>query len=105
MNTTRIRRRNSDCNGRPFPARTKERVWRRAAPVPGWDADRFRKDWCGALIQYQAYGQRTKYGWEIDHIRPVSHGGTDRLANLQPLHWRNNRGKGSDWPRWSCTVS
>jgi hypothetical protein len=35
-------------------------------------------------------------------VNPVSHGGTDELANLQPLHWENNRAKGNGILR--CAV-
>jgi hypothetical protein len=27
------------------------------------------------------------------------------LANLQALQWENNRGKGDDWPNWTCAVT
>lgn len=54
----------------------------------------FRKDQCGAWIQYEMYGNRNSpYGWEIDHITPQSNGGTDVLSNLRPLHWENNVAK------------
>ena len=51
----------------------------------------FRKDQCEAWIRFDDYGNRnSKYGWEIDHIKPVSEGGKDILSNLRPLHWKNN---------------
>ena len=29
-------------------------------------------------------------------------GSADALANLQPLHWLNNRAKADHWPDWEC---
>jgi 5-methylcytosine-specific restriction endonuclease McrA len=55
-------------------------------------------------MQRSKYGQTTQFGWEIDHTRPVSKGGTDDLANLQPLQWENNRHKGDDYPDGSCKT-
>ena len=43
---------------------------------------------------------REKYGWKIDHIKPVAKGGTDDLNNLQPLQWANNRHKSDNYPNW-----
>jgi 5-methylcytosine-specific restriction endonuclease McrA len=77
-------------------------VWEKAEKDPGFIT--FKKDSCGALIQKNKYGTTSKHGWEIDHIKPVSQGGTDDLSNLQPLQWENNRHKGENWPDWECLI-
>lgn len=76
-------------------------IWAKACPVLNQDPTNFRKDVCGAWIKYEAYGDRaSEYGWEIDHIIPISKGGTDDFENLQPLQWENNEAKGD-----SCLVT
>lgn len=71
-----------------------QQIWEKAIPVLNQNSAHVRKDKCGAWIVFEAYGDRnSEYGWEIDHIIPVDKGGTDDLANLQPLHWDNNAAK------------
>lgn len=70
-------------------------VWNKGTIIPGSDPNVVRKDACGATIYWREHGNRnSRFGWEVDHIKPESHGGSDDLWNLQPLHWQNNVAKG-----------
>lgn len=64
-----------------------------------------RRDRCGARMRRSDYGKTTKLGWEIDHNKPVSAGGSDADYNLQPMQWQNNRHKGDNYPNWRCLIS
>ncbi len=68
----------------------KKEVWSKASQYKdGW-----AKDTYGAWMLWSAYGDRANpYGWEIDHIRADSKGGSDNTSNLQPLQWKNNADK------------
>ena len=87
-------------DGSPFDQATIDAVWAKATREEGYNS--FRIDRCGAVIHRADYGKTDKFGWEIDHNKPVAHGGTDELSNLQPLHWENNRHKGDGYPEWTC---
>ena len=71
-----------------------QKVWEKGRIVSGNDPNVWRKDDCNAWMRRQDYGNRgSMYGWEIDHIKPVSEGGTDHIDNLRPLQWQNNAHK------------
>lgn len=83
-----------------------EAVWNKAKIVPGFNSSELRQDIAGAWIKRSEYGNRnSKWGWEIDHIKPVAKYGSDNLDNLQPLQWENNASKKEDYPGWFATVS
>lgn len=87
-------------DGSVFDAETIKKVWAIARPVVGCPG--FAQDVCGAVMKLEEYGQTSEFGWEIDHKKPITSGGTDDLGNLQPMHWENNRFKGDNYPYWSC---
>jgi 5-methylcytosine-specific restriction endonuclease McrA len=81
-----------------FDDNTIDEVWNKASVVTNNDPDIWRKDFAGAWIRKDHYGKTSDYGWEIDHLKPVSKGGSDDLSNLLPMHWNNNRSKADNYP-------
>ena len=80
-------------------------VWDKALVVEGYDKTLYRKDFAGAWIMRSERGNTdSPYGWEIDHVYPEALGGENHFINLRPMHWRNNRSKSDDYPRYKAVV-
>lgn len=80
--------------------RTVRNKWR---IIPGYNPSLIRQDQCGAWMKFVDYWNRnSQYGWEIDHIIPVSHWWVDSIYNLRPLQWENNLYKSNG--RLVCKV-
>jgi len=101
-----MRARSKTVDGKPFSGLEKVAVWLNAEPVAGRDIRHWRKDPCGGLMRWRDYGNcKSKWGWEVDHVMPVTMGGTDAIDNLQALHWKNNRAKGDSLDSNYCDVT
>lgn len=88
----------TDSEGRFFSQERIDEVWDRAAIVRGKDPALYRRDVSGNVLYKPSYGVASEMGWEIDHINPVSNGGSDNLRNLQVLQTATNRSKGDTYP-------
>ena len=79
-------------------------VWNSGQVVFGYNYAKYRKDQCGAWISRDRYGDiSSPFGWEVDHIKPVSDGGNDSIENLRPLQWQNNRSTSDG--RLTCAMT
>lgn len=88
-------------------------IWGKMSSVPGKDPTKFKLDACGALIEWEKYGDRQDdCGWEADHVVPksllqkkgVPEDEYDDEVNLRPMHWKNNDSKSSDYPEYQAKV-
>ncbi len=75
----------------------KEDVWEKGKKIRGKDISFYRKDKNGNVLYYHSYGKLSEMGWEIDHSKPQSKGGTHHLNNLQPLKTSDNRKKSNKY--------
>lgn len=77
--------------------RRKQEVWDKAQTIKGKNPNLYRKDINGDTIYKLSYGKHSPMGWEIDHSKPQSKGGTNHLNNLQVLKTSSNRKKGNKY--------
>jgi hypothetical protein len=95
----KVRDSNTTSQGQSFSPDIIKAVWSKGKIIPFSDQKMWRRDIRGSNMRFTEYGKTdSRFGWEIDHIRPVSMGGTDDIANLQPLAWENNRRKADTFP-------
>ncbi len=71
------------------------KAWNNARPIRGKSSNTHRKDPYGKTMYKDSYGKASNMGWEVDHIKPRSRGGSDATRNLQALNTSVNRSKGS----------
>ncbi len=88
-----------------IPKKIIDDVWAKGSIVSNNDSNIWRKDFAGAWIRKDMFGTKGKYGWEIDHLQPLSKGGSRVPSNMVPIHWENNRSKGNDFPDFKTSVT
>ncbi len=76
----------------------RETAWQRTSRVRGKNPNLYRRDVYGNEIYKPAYGTNGPKGWEVDHSKPKSRGGTDATRNLQAMQTKANRNKQDKYP-------
>lgn len=93
------RKPNTTIKGIPFDPPTIRAVWNKGEVIFGYDSTHWRRDAFGHIIRFEDYGnEESRYGWHIDHIKPVALSGFDGLTNLEPLYWKTNMIKSDLFP-------
>jgi hypothetical protein len=60
-------------------------------------------DYSGRGMDKSAFGnQNSSQGWNIDHIRPESKGGSNKKCNLKIVNIRTNEEKADAFPHWTA---
>ena len=92
------RERNTTVTGCAFDKLTIDAVWNKAQTIKDKNPAIYRTDILGNMLYHGSFGKQTIMGWEIDHIKPVSKGGTDDIGNLRVLNSGANVKKGDTYP-------
>jgi len=83
--------------GNNFTDERLDQIWDKGQTIKGKDPNLYRKDIKGHKMYKHSYGKMSEMGWNVDHSKPVSKGGTDHLNNLQPMNSRANSSKGNKY--------
>lgn len=78
---------------RNFTKSEVDRAWNKSAHVTSADPNKYRQDNCGNVIYKGSYGKDTTMGWNVDHKKPLSKGGSYNSVNLQALQTAQNKSK------------
>lgn len=73
----------------------KDAVFNKASVIKNKDKNLYRQDPYGNTLYKYSYGKDTTMGWNIDHIKPQSRGGSHFIKNLQALQSNINKSKGN----------
>lgn len=89
-----------------------EEVWNKGEIIDDYNPQLYRKDYAGALMFRNNFINNVKlnddpksYNWTIIHQRPLFHGGTSDISNLQPMNNTNAITKGNNYPRWKTAIT
>ena len=74
-----------------------DQIWDKGQTIRGKNTDLYRQDIYGNVMYKPSYGKTSEMGWNVDHSKPQSLGGTDHLNNLQPMNSRANSSKGNKY--------
>lgn len=89
-----------------------EAVWSKGEIIRDYNPQLYRKDYAGALMFRNSFRNNVtlnedikSYSWTIVHQRPLSHGGSFDISNLQPMNNANAIAKGNNYPRWKTAIT
>ena len=69
----------TNLQGIEFSEKDKEKVWGKGEIIRGKNPDLYRRDVTGKELYWPSYGKDSSKGWQIDHKKPISKGGTDNI--------------------------